>query len=177
MPEIDVRKNPWIQGHPREEQLVNREVYNLLAIFAASQTLAERRTSQNGGCVYSWSIQSFEYVEIGRILVSVAAMLRNDWDAFPSRAEQNLSTVGRAPQVGVLITDIERPAKAVPLTVRESFNKILHAHTLNLERSEGRSLTSGYLLPRVHLYGEHRGEQWKATIEIYEWAELVHAIS
>jgi hypothetical protein len=177
MPEIDVRRNPWIQGYPREEQLVSREVYSLLAIFAASQTLAERRKSTNGGCVYSWSIQSFEYAEIGRILVSLAAMLRNDWDAFPSRAEQNLDTLGPTPQVGVLIPDIDQPAPAIPLALRDSFNKILHAHTLNLERSEGPSPTSGHLLPRVHLYGEHHGKQWKATLEIYAWAEVVHAIA
>jgi hypothetical protein len=34
-----------------------------------------------------------------------------------------------------------------------ALSKSGHAHTLNLERSEGCTLTSGYLLPRVHLYG------------------------
>lgn len=174
MPEIG---NPWVQGHPREEQLVSREIYNLLTIFASSETLQKRRKSQDGGCVYSWSIQCFEYAEIGRILVSLSAMLRNDWDAYPYRSEQNLTIIGQDPSVGILIPDLDDAATSTPLAVRESFNKILHSEKLHLDRSEGSDLTSGYLLPRVHLYGMHHGRRWKASIDIFRWAEAVHVLS
>ena len=75
------------------------------------------------------------------------------------------------------MTDLRQSGKTIDLCLRESFNKILHAYTLNLERAEGPSFTSGYLLPQVHLYGEFRGAEWKATINVYAWAEAVHAIS
>jgi hypothetical protein len=169
--------NPWVQGHPREDQLVSREIYRLLTIFASSEALEKRRKSQDGRCVYSWSIECFEYTEIGRILVTLSAMLRNDWDAYPWRSEQNLTTIGQDTSVGFLIPDLDDAATSTPLAVRESFNKILHSEKLHLDRSEGGDLTRGYLLPRVHLYGMHHGRRWKASIDIFRWAEAVHVLS
>jgi len=174
MPEIG---NPWVHGHPRDEQLVSREIYNLLTIFASSEALEKRRTSQERGCVYSWTIECFEYTEIGRILVTLSAMLRNDWDAYPYSSEQNLALIGQDTSVGTLIPDLDDAATSTPLSVRESFNKILHSDKLNLDRSEGGNLTRGYLLPRVHLYGMHRGRRWKASIDIFRWAESIHVLS
>jgi len=166
-----------MDAFPREEQLISRELYRLLTIFASSRTLAELTKSDQGGCLYSWSVQSFEYPEIGRILLNLAAMLRNDWDANPGRIESNLSIANANRQVGVLIPNLAEPQRLVPLDLRESFNKILHAYTINLDRSEGPSIFDGHLNPRVHLYGDKRAVQWKATLEIYPWAELVHVIT
>jgi len=28
-----------------------------------------------------------------------------------------------------------------------------------------------------HLYGEYQGHEWKATIEIYEWCEVMHCFT
>lgn len=176
MPEIDVRNSPWVVGFPREHQLVDRELYRLLTIFAASPKLAELQRSDQGGCVYSWSVRTFEYPEIGRILVSLAAMLRNDWDADRVRIEQNLS-LQPSTEVGVLFPNLNRPSKSVPLELRESLNKILHAHTINLDRSEGPTVCDGHLIPRVFLYGEKRNVPWKATLEIYTWVERLFAIA
>jgi hypothetical protein len=177
MPEIDLRGNQRMAELPREEQLVSRELYQLLTIFAASPKLAELQQSDQGGCVYSWSVRSFEYPEIARVLVSLAAMLRNDWDANPARVEGNLSMFHPNSEVGVLIPNLEKPTRTVPLKLRESLNKILHAYTINLDRSQGPSIYDGHLNPRIHLYGDREGVQWKATLEVYRWAEMVHSIS
>ena len=176
MPEIDLRGNPWTSAFPREEQLVGRELYRLLTIFAASPALAGLQQSDEGGCVYSWSIRSFEYPEIGRILVSLAAMLRTDWDADPGRVDGNLSLMHPNKDTGVLIPSLEKPSETARLSLRESLNKILHAYTMNLDRSQGPSIYDGHLNPRVHLYGEKAGTRWKATLEIHAWAEMVHSI-
>jgi hypothetical protein len=171
MPEIDFRNSPWAQGYPREEQHIARELYRLLTIFASSASLVGRR--QHDHCVYGWSIASFEYAEIGRLLVSLAAMLRNDWDATPLRIAENLKSAGKTGPVGTLIPNLAKPA-AIDLTLRESLNKILHAHAINLERSEGPRVTSGHLLPTVHLYGQKGQHEWKASLDVYLWAESVH---
>lgn len=176
MTEIDLRGNKWLHGYPREEQLISREIYTLLLIFGGSETLVGRRRSEEGD-VYGWSIRYFEYAEISRILVNIAAMLRNDWDASPGRAEMNLNMGEKSHVVGTLVANLKKASATTELFLRDSFNKILHAYTINLERSEGPSFTSGYLLPKVHLYGKLKNTEWKASIDIYAWAEAVHAIS
>lgn len=176
MPEIDLRGNPWMSGLPREDQLVSLELYRLLTIFAGSPKIAELQRGDDGGCVYGWSVRSFEYPEIGRILVSLAAMLRNDWDANPARVNGNLSLLHQNSRVGVLTPNLKTPSETVPLDLRESLHKILHACTINLDRSQGPSIYDGHLNPRVHLYGEKAASQWKATLEIYSWSEMVHSV-
>lgn len=103
MPEIDLRGGPLSSGFPREEQFISRELYYLLAIFSASPKLAQLRQSLEGGCVYGWSIRSFEYPEVGRILLGIASMVRNDWDADPGRIESILSMLHPNDGVGVLV--------------------------------------------------------------------------
>lgn len=176
MPEIDLRGNPLMSGLPCEGQLVSLELYRLLTIFAGSPKIVELRRSDDGGCVYSWSVRSFEYPEFGRILVSLAAMLRNDWDANPGRVDANLSLLQPKSHVGILTANLTAPTGTVPLDFRESLHKILHASTINLDRSQGPSIYDGHLNPRVHLYGKKAASQWKATLEIYPWAEIVHSV-
>ena len=174
MPEIDLRGNYlWTNGYPREEQLVSRELYQLMNIFAAAPAIA-RRSGGAGGHVYEWAIRSFEYLEISRILVSVSALLRNDWDANRSRITSKLGDTDQ--QVGVFTEDLDRPRQRQPLLIRESFNKVLHASTINLDRSKGPSIYDGHVRPKVHLYGEYRGRDWKATIEVFRWIECVHVV-
>jgi hypothetical protein len=177
MPEIDLRGNSWASGIPHQDQLVSLELYRLLTIFAGSPKIAELQESADGGCVYSWSVRSFEYPEIGRILVSLAAMLRNDWDANPDRVAANLSSLNSNSRVGVLIPNLKKPSETEPLVLRESLHKILHARTINLDRSQGPSIYDGHLNPRVHLYGQKQTSNWKATLEIFDWAQMVHAVS
>lgn len=122
MPEIDLRGNPLMSGLPCEGQLVSLELYRLLTIFAGSPKIVELRRSDDGGCVYSWSVRSFEYPEFGRILVSLAAMLRNDWDANPGRVDANLSLLQPKSHVGILTANLTAPTGTVPLDFRESLH-------------------------------------------------------
>jgi hypothetical protein len=176
MPEIDLRGNPWVEGYPREQQVISRYLYRLITIFAASEKLAELATNDEGGCVYSWSIQNFELPEIGRLLLSIAVMIRNDWDANPSRVKGNLKISCDDDVVGELIKDLQKPSVIVPLRFRECLNKILHAYTMNPDRSDPTTIYSGYLNPCMHLYGRYRDKEWKATIEIYRFAEIAHIV-
>jgi len=178
MPEIDLSNNPWNPGIPIDSITVARNLYRLLAIFASSSELSQRRTGEDDeGTVYGYSLRSFELPEVGRIIVSLAVSCRNDWDYRPNSIEEQLSHCGKSPRVGTLLTDKDDPNSAKDLKIRDSWHKIIHCHTLNFQRSEGPSIYSGHLEPFVHLYGELYKHEWKATIEIYPWCEVMHALT
>jgi hypothetical protein len=178
MPEIDMRNNPWNPGIPMDVATIARDLYMLLAIFSASKELCSRRTDESDqGSVYGYSVRGFELQEVGRLLMSLAASCRNDWDYRSQSIGEALKDRAQSPEVGVLIKDIKQPSTATPLLVRESLNKILHCHTMNFQRSKGPSIYSGHLEPHIHLYGEWQNRDWKASIDIYRWCEVVHALT
>ena len=178
MPEIDMRNNPWNPGIPMNSTNIARDIYLLLAIFSASKEICSRRSDENDeGSVYGYSIRGFELPEVGRLLVSLAASCRNDWDSRSQSIDDALKDCGQSPSVGTLKKDITKPSKTTSLLIRESWNKILHCHTMNFQRSDGTSVYSGYLEPYVHLYGERNAKEWKASIDIYRFCEVVHALT
>jgi hypothetical protein len=179
VPEIDLRQNPWNPGIPIEPVILFRDIYLLLAIFSASKEICgRRRGADDEGSVYGYSIRFFELTEVGRLLVSLAATCRNDWDHRNTSIEESLELCAESPKiVGKLVPNLDLPATVEDLSVRESWNKILHCHTMNFQRSEGPTLYSGHLEPFVHLYGEFREKQWKATVDIFRWCEVVHALT
>ena len=173
-----MRNKPWNSGIPMDFATIARDIYMLLAIFSASKEICGRRTDENDqGSVYGYSIRGFELPEVGRLLVSLAASCRNYWENRPQSIDETLNACAKLPEVGVLIKDIKDPSTTTPLLVRESWNKILHCHTMNFQRSDGSSIYSGHLEPHVHLYGEWQDKDWKASIDIYRWCEVVHALT
>lgn len=176
MAELDLTKGSRISGYPRPNDLLGRELYRLLTVFAAGPSIATRRTDREGGCVYSFCQLNYEYEEIGRILLTIAAMLRSDWDAAPDVMEARMSSHRPEPRVGTMVPNLKRARRRTPLRLRESLNKILHSHALNLDVRGGRRLGAGTLRPFVHLYGMHRGVDWKATIDIFKWVEAVFEV-
>jgi hypothetical protein len=177
MPEIDLCNNPWNPGIPMDASVVARDVYLLLAIFGASREICARRKDEDDqASVYGRSVRAYELPEVGRLLVSLAAVCRNDWDYRPLSIDEALKAFTESPEVGVLIKDLANPNPA-PLLIRESWHKILHCHTMNFQRSEGPSIYSGHLEPHVHLYGQYNGKDWKASLDVYRWCEVVHALT
>ena len=156
---------------------IARDIYLLLAIFGASKEICARRNDEDDQTsVYGHSVRAFELPEVGRLLVSLAASCRNDWDHRTQSIDEALKLCAQSPEVGELIEDITQHS-STPLLIRESWHKILHCHTMNFQRSEGPSIYSGHLEPHVHLHGEHRGTDWKASVDIYRWCEVVHALT
>jgi hypothetical protein len=178
MPEIDLRTNPWAAaGAPRHGFAVSRELYSLLTIFGASETIAARSKDASPTTVYGYVLREYEFVEVGRILTNLSAMLRNEWNADEGGMCARIASLdGIDTTVGTLTRDLARPEGTEPLLLRESFNKILHCATLNPDRSERPSIYSGHLNPFIHLYGEHREKEWKATLDVYRWAENIYAV-
>jgi hypothetical protein len=57
MPEIDMRENPWNYGIPVDQELVDRELYRLITVFAASRFLHGRRGDEEEGNVFGYSLR------------------------------------------------------------------------------------------------------------------------
>jgi hypothetical protein len=177
MPEIDMRNNPWNTGIPVDPLHVARDIYLLLAFFSASKEINRRRENDDDmASVYGYSIRNFELTEVGRLLVSLSATFRNDWDYRTYSIDEALKDKAESPEVGVLKLDITKRGK-IPLKIRESWHKVLHCHTMNFQRSEGKSLYSGHLKPYIHLYGEYKRAEWKATVDVFRWCEVMHKLT
>lgn len=119
-------------------------------------------------------MRQFEFPEISRILLTVAVLVRNDWDGAPQRFETAIASGGDW-SVGTLVEDLTNPLPR-PLPLRESLNKIIHATAINLDRSDSLTICSGHLLPRLHLYGAKGDKDWKAELDVYRWAETIDAV-
>ena len=175
MAELDLRRSPWNNGYPIDGQRISLDLYRLLCTFAASPKLSEIAKSQEGGCVCSWTKRSFELSEVARLLLNIAATLRNTMDENSYRVESLLANEDE--NVGTLIKNLENSKQTAQLNFRKCCNKILHAYSINFDVSDETSLYAGHINPTVYLYGEHNGKKWKAEVNIYSFAEVAHTLS
>jgi hypothetical protein len=76
--------------------------------------------------------------------------------------------------------------KNKPLQLWDALNKIIHATTVKFDRDMADHMgmlvfstdkdvhhVPHYWNPLVHLYGENRGQQWKATLDVIQYVELM----
>jgi hypothetical protein len=145
-----------------EASYIDLELYRLVATVLASPLLAESARNDAFGRRFE-SLRIFEFSEVSRILVSVAAVVRNELEGRSSIELQR--------PVGRLITNLEKPLESKPLTFKESCNKILHAKIVQPETTE---LKDGdiapALQPLVNLFGERGKQEWKAVLDIRQFA-------
>lgn len=168
MAELD-RRSIWTMGYPVETSYLDLEIYRLVAIFGAAPTLAQRDRFD-----WSWLKRYYEFPEACRILVSLAALLRNQMDSSPATTEEALSKHGSS--VGVLTPSVRTPTKACPLAFREACNKILHADFINPDVTDAADPENAALNPIVHLYGTLGKADWRASLNIFEFAQCAHAL-
>jgi hypothetical protein len=164
------RRSIWTMGYPVEATYLDLEIHRLVAIFAASATLAESNQFD-----WSWLKQHYEFPEACRILVSLAALLRNQIDTNPATAEEAVS--GQRNSVGTLVADLRAVPNVKALTFREACNKILHADAINPDVVDSSAPRKSALNPVVYLYGSRGEISWKASLNVYEFAHCAHLIA
>ncbi|MGD2177923.1 MAG: hypothetical protein PVG71_08895 [Anaerolineae bacterium] len=172
MPELDLR-SPCNTGFPFESSHLDLEIYRLLTAVAASSVLTERADDEVDGPKWKW-LKKMELPEISRLLVSIAAIARNNIDSCPGSRQVDARLIERP--VGFLIPDLSAPNSREPLGFRESCNKVLHADFINPEVTDLSKALYSALKPLVHLYGSHRGSDWRATVHVYEFAMTALAL-
>lgn len=164
MTEIDNRKSPWDEGLNIPWQVVSLDLYRLLCIFHASQSIRKDDSDD-----FSMLVKEFQESEVGRLLISIAATLRNAQDQNPARFEEWLKGL-ESDEVGGLISDLDSPSEVKPLGFREALNKIIHCTTINFDYVNEGPKKGDAFLPKVHLYGFYK-TNWKATININQFVK------
>lgn len=164
------RPTPQDSGHNPNPETVLLELHRLLAIFLSSRSFAELRT----GIGESWepieALQSCEEDEITRILLTVAITFR----IIDNRKRDYIPP---SRPCGTLMKNLNNPATSGPLTVREACNKIIHAHVIRGDLDDTKD-GQVYLNPTIYLYGPPGRVQWKATLNIIDFAkEYISVVS
>jgi hypothetical protein len=59
----------------------------------------------------------------------------------------------------------------VGLTLHDACNKIIHAERVTFDIDE-HPVTRQNANPKIYLYGSRRRQQWRATVNIIEYAEI-----
>jgi hypothetical protein len=145
------------------------DIYRLLTIFMAAETISELEVPQSYGNDPLQQFDDFQSDEITRILLTVAVTVRVI-DDREARLFDFLSL-----DCGSLTPDVENPGKAIALTIHEACNKILHARQIDFDRIpavNGRS----FLQSKIRLTGDYRGRAWHASLDVVRFCRECAAI-
>ncbi|WP_243317292.1 hypothetical protein [Geothrix paludis] len=168
--EFDSRQSPWRTGPEVDYGQLRLDLYRLTCIYLASKPMTTLYDDNGEHPIDDLRI-TFERLETGRILFQTAITIRNAWDQNPHGVDYWLERQDSS--VGRLWADISKADYAIPLTFRESLNKIIHSIHLNYDFSENLPCPREkvYLLPTLFFYGEHFGKSWKAELDIFRFIE------
>lgn len=156
------------QGHFPNTDVIVLDLYRLITIFFASKQLAELRTESAHDPI-GW-LQEYEGDEITRILLSSAITAR----IIDDRDKHYLNRLDTT--CGELVSDLDSPEETKPLTLREACNKIIHAKKIHYDLSEVDFRS--YMNPIIYFYGKQNSKEWKATLNILDYAvKYVEAIN
>ena len=160
MPEL--ASGPGDRGYPYESPHIEMEIYRLIACVSASRSFSEGLSDASDGPRWMY-LKRAEFGEICRILVSVAAILRNTLDAGYSGEEATRP-------VGLIHSDIDNMKEPETLVFRQACNKILHAFKVHADVEDPSQGIKSPLTSLIHLYGEQNGKTWHAIIDIKSFA-------
>jgi hypothetical protein len=150
-------------GYSLEAVVLDYEIFRLVSAMAASRVIAGLAHDSPNEPAWPW-LRKAEFPEVCRLLIGIAAIVRNSLDLGGDDAVQ-----GAERRVGELSYKDE-PSKIVALTLREACNKVLHTSHVHPDIEEEDGAYKGSFLPLLHLYGTHGAREWKATVHIYEFA-------
>jgi hypothetical protein len=151
------------------------ELHRLVAIVLASESFSRLITLPLGeGFDPIFKLQEVEEAELQRLLLTVATLGRVKDDRrieLAKKFEANGVSIQplNLPSCGRLIVDLSRPNDDKPLTLREAFNKIIHASGIKFD-IENHGLNSQHINPTIYVEGIFGQKRWKATIELIEFA-------
>ena len=146
-----------------ESPFLDLEIYRLITILESSPALAEFKGNYDADRNKIEALREWEFPEVSRIVVSLAAIIRSARAASPRAYAGDLELER---PVGVLMPDATNPRAWESLEFREALNKVLHADQVDSERAADTGALTGELI----LYGRHRGKDWQARLDLREYA-------
>jgi hypothetical protein len=169
MAELDLRKSPWNEGLGVSPDYLLQQLYFLGCAVNASKSI------ESLGVHGLVALRGrFQESEIGRLLVTVASIIRNAMDQAPARTEYWMKNLDD--KVGTFEA-LGGSSPAATLTFREACNKILHCTALNFDYSEDAPARGGPINPIVHLYGEQKGKGWRATLDVNRFIDHANELA
>jgi hypothetical protein len=151
-----------MSSYPIAAEALDLEIYQLACIFAASQELSRVSKSIR---TFSTLVDTFEFSEASRKLISISVAIRSSLDSNPTPKKET--------NVGTLTKDTSNPVE-VKLEFREACNKIIHALDINFFDISGDY--SG-LSWSIELFGNYGNKNWKATIDLQEFIKEAHKLT
>jgi hypothetical protein len=148
-----------------DRSIVQRDLYILVALFLADEKITALENAVTD------SAEAYLEDEIEARLLSTAALLRA-WDDQLAQAQNPSEAVRklRAQTCGSLEEKIGR--QAVGLTLREACDRIIHAERITFDIDQHPVAHRPYANPKIYLYGSHGRQQWRATVNIIEYAAI-----
>lgn len=159
MTELDLRQSPWNEGLGISGEFLDHQLYLLGCMVHASAAFGKL-----GKHPLNDLRQQFQETEIGRLLLTVAVVVRNAMDQNPSRAEYWLQGVDD--NVGALKLLNSKKKTETVLAFRDACNKLIHCLSINFDYKAKKPRRGMALTPLVHLYGMKGTQEWRATIDI-----------
>ena len=140
------------------------ELHRLLSIFLASRSFAELCINYPGeGFDPIYKIQEVESDVNTRILLSLAITAR----VIDDREDQVFGLLGS--DCGILQKDLSSDVAIDILEIREACNKIIHADKIRFGVEE--LGVQRYLNPIIYLYGNQRGNEWRAQLDVIKFCK------
>jgi hypothetical protein len=156
-----------------ESPLLDLEVYSLMTILESSRVLADYAGTYEGDRNKVEALRGWEYPEVSRIVVSLAAIIRTAMDADPGLYAVDFIELEVERPVGVLMPDATKPRAWESLEFREACNKVIHAKRVEPQRT----VDSGALTGELFLYGDYRKKDWQARLDLREFALAALALT
>jgi hypothetical protein len=156
-----------------ESPLLYLEVYRLMTILESSRVLADYAGTYEGDRNKVEALRGWEYPEVSRIVVSLAAIIRTAMDADPGLYAVDFIELEVERPVGVLMPDATKPRAWESLEFREACNKVIHAKRVEPQRT----VDSGALTGELFLYGDYRKKDWQARLDLREFALAALALT
>lgn len=152
MAKMRISKEEADRGWAFDLKRIQVDLFHLLCFFLAEEKYA---STINGDDDPLWRLASFGEPEMTRILVSSAVIGR----VIDDREDRFLPT--SSSHCGTL----DMNGRSAGLTLREAFNKIIHAESFDLEISDNEEPITP-LEPRVFLHGKLGPDVWEAQLDI-----------
>jgi len=149
-----------------ESPFLDLEVYRLMTVLESSSALADYGGTYEGDRNKVEALRGWEYPEVSRIVVSLAAIIRAAMDADPGLYAGDEIELEVERPVGVLMPDATQPRAWESLEFREACNKIIHAKRVDPQRTED----TGALTGELFLYGRFNKKDWQARLDLREFA-------
>lgn len=179
-----------LPSHIVDDAQIRLELYRLANIFLSSDAIATMVLADVEAGEVRISDDHFMitlredhlYNEMSRILIYTAIQCRI-FAAWKHETDNPVwgKTCGeleKATAKDVPLGQGPLGGKIVPLTVREAFNKIIHAKVMHADMEDTESCQAwaprAKFNPQIYLYGRQNGRPWRATLNIIDYIGWVN---